>query len=1635
MYMNEDGDARNRAVKPSTTGCINCAAGQYTDQLGSTVCKGIACTTGTYAAIAVGAQAPTPAKTVGYTLTIPSTDFGAQAIGVPITQAVSGAAGTLGIKLTGGIVTTENALIGSASVVEGEDLTETITEGTDVAVLASSITTDGVGTGVALKYTTASTTSISAIAVTTTGSGYMTGDKITIAAGAMLGRDSDAVFTLVSDDITNSITTVEVTATNGIKFDTTNAITVGGDADTPVPTVVVPVTVAALTTVECVKCAAGKTSNAGFSECVDCAIGKFADEGAGGGCESCDAGKSVGKGLGVKAGGISCVNCVPGKFASRGDSKGCQLCAVGTYTDEGATSCKPCAAGTSVGAGLGVKADGSDCSTCVSGKFAAVAAKITADTAAANAAAAAAAAPADKAKADAAASEKVKAEAFDTKGCQKCAVGRYLLNIGVGLCQPCIGGKSIGEGLGIKADGSDCINCVPGKFAAAGDAKGCQKCAVGMYEGEGASSCKPCNPGTTVLSGEGVNTDGSSCAKCPAGTFAAQADAKGCQNCLAGTYSLEGAGSCAASECGKTGEGNLKVAAKTKTDGCVSCLAGFYQDDISLGACKTSSCTGAFTDSVTKVVHTSGGGQAGTYSYNPTAGATAITGGCTVCPAGQFTSDNAQCTECLQGQFQDERGMNVCKMSDCCLGSYAAEAGQTTAKGGCTACAAGYFAASRSATACTVCPVGTFADEGGLSACKNAYCAPGKYHSATGIVTTVNALIGSASVVEGEDLTETITEGTDVAVLASSITTDGVGTGVALKYSTTSTTSISTITVTTTGSGYLAGDKITIAAGAMLGRDTAAVFTLTSGDIVDSLSATEGCLSCAAGTWSVAAARTPTDAGKCQDVQCAAGFSSVSPGVGHPFKACSACSKGAHSPGGAAQCTTCLAVEVGSVSATESIKANGTANDPTINGELSTLSVTFRVSGRLFDGHRIEIGTLLGSSTAAGLIRLSGVDAKDFSDRNGNVGYGNWDPLTGKVQVRLIDHLSAAKDTRAPARDFLWVPAITGTAAVDNGAAGNRNTDIRFDAAASSSVDDFYTGCRLTVALGATGSCVAASPGVLITHYNGATRTAEVATMLSTVGNAMLSSLSVAACAASAISPGQTNVVVSSLRVTGGGPALPCGGGPCGAAFTFSTSAVLDSNFVLTAKEVGAGYVAEDQVKIPCGSFGDSSGTKIAVATVKLASSDLAFALNKAPNAMLGQLAYIASCDTTAFVQGRSGFPIQVVAGGAGARARFTYDTNTVQITDVKATAGAGYATGDVLVVDCSVFGAAMTGTAKLTLKDGDHTGGTLNVGLDLRTSLDTTSCVTATTATGVAGVAMFNAGKADMVIEASQITDPKQTCPTTRVEAALTFSTSDLRVTKLSATSGTGYVIGDALKIRCSAFGGSGGDQGADSEATLTLVAENMAGPLNQAMNALLSSLDTSACDKGMAGGLKDATIAADQVTGGAGAKGAFTFSTLAVSIKDIKASVAGTNWAAGDTITFPCTYLGCTGGMATVNVAGGLLDGTGGFTVGVAVTGGALDAALDTTKCVGGFASDKTDVVIDPCDYVITTAGGGTGTTLTFSTTGVVSTTVTSFTVAASGSGYAKGDKLLVPCSAFGIEHDAAKMAEITIRMVSVY
>jgi hypothetical protein len=86
------------------------------------------------------------------------------------------------------------------------------------------------------KCETTPVSAITSITVTKVGTGYAVGDKITIKHEGMPGRDTDAVFTLTTENFARKIS-IDINPTNDNAFDRINKITVGKTpVNKPIPT-------------------------------------------------------------------------------------------------------------------------------------------------------------------------------------------------------------------------------------------------------------------------------------------------------------------------------------------------------------------------------------------------------------------------------------------------------------------------------------------------------------------------------------------------------------------------------------------------------------------------------------------------------------------------------------------------------------------------------------------------------------------------------------------------------------------------------------------------------------------------------------------------------------------------------------------------------------------------------------------------------------------------------------------------------------------------------------------------------------------------------------------------------------------------------------------------------------------------------------------------------------------------------------------------------------------------------------------------------------------------------------------------------------------------------------------------------
>ena len=324
-----------------------------------------------------------------------------------------------------------------------------------------------------------------------------------------------------------------------------------------------------------------------------------------------------------------------------------------------------------------------------------------------------------------------------------CTAGRYQDQQNQTVCATCDAGTSSEIGaLGAKE--SSCFSCKKGQFSAtSGDV--CKNCTVGRYQDqENQTACALCDAGTSSTAGA-PHAKAASCIECAAGTFSATNGTAclscatlgssmyqdlvrqtGCKssNCTAGMYTSGGVGGSGV-QCSSCTAGTASSAVEAMVinqNNCQACAAGKYANEASQHICKDSVCA------------------AGTY-HSPAANAS-FDGAkdCTACATGTASDAAAakivgqtHCPSCPAGKFQNEAGKAACKASQCCKGTYAAEAGRITAKEGCKKCPLGQFRASLGAlTTCAKCPLGKFSDIEGASACKQGYCELGYYSPTEG---------------------------------------------------------------------------------------------------------------------------------------------------------------------------------------------------------------------------------------------------------------------------------------------------------------------------------------------------------------------------------------------------------------------------------------------------------------------------------------------------------------------------------------------------------------------------------------------------------------------------------------------------------------------------------------------------------------------------------------------------------------------------------------------------------------------------------------------------------------------------------------------------------------------------------------
>ena len=109
---------------------------------------------------------------------------------------------------------------------------------------------------------------------------------------------------------------------------------------------------------QCVNCAAGKSSVEGSYLCIACSSGKYSASAGSQGCSECGVGKSA---SGV--GSVFCPPCVPGKITDETGESSCDGCSAGRTSNDGGTGCTDCPGGK-----YSESSGSASCTTCPSGK-------------------------------------------------------------------------------------------------------------------------------------------------------------------------------------------------------------------------------------------------------------------------------------------------------------------------------------------------------------------------------------------------------------------------------------------------------------------------------------------------------------------------------------------------------------------------------------------------------------------------------------------------------------------------------------------------------------------------------------------------------------------------------------------------------------------------------------------------------------------------------------------------------------------------------------------------------------------------------------------------------------------------------------------------------------------------------------------------------------------------------------------------------------------------------------------------------------------------------------------------------------------------------------------------------------------
>jgi hypothetical protein len=210
--------------------------------------------------------------------------------------------------------------------------------------------------------------------------------------------------------------------------------------------------------------------------------------------------------------------------------------------------------------------------------------------------------------------------------CVACPVGRANPLAG-SECSDCVAGRYTTLEATIE-----CAECSPGYYQENNGTDACEKCPAGRASDYGQSACDICAAGNyTALEAQAA------CVQCPIGRYSASAEASTCVGCTGNTYTDE-PGMSVPLDC------PLGQIANSARSGCTPCLEGTF----SAGASTCTDCS------------------VGT-STNGTTGAST----CWDCAPGYYSDvlRTPECVPCAPGSFIGEYGADVC--TACPVGRYA----------------------------------------------------------------------------------------------------------------------------------------------------------------------------------------------------------------------------------------------------------------------------------------------------------------------------------------------------------------------------------------------------------------------------------------------------------------------------------------------------------------------------------------------------------------------------------------------------------------------------------------------------------------------------------------------------------------------------------------------------------------------------------------------------------------------------------------------------------------------------------------------------------------------------------------------------------------------------------------------------